>query len=760
MNAVRMGSTLLALLLLLSWPGFAAVSASTSGTEIRFSKEDTVCKEMLDLGLELDRILYKNRLMISYDWGQQTTLLTGPGIGLSIDVYPETDGALNYFNDIPEYKPVSRSNEVLENIRNERRISWVEKGDNITGTSRYILYNNNIIIIIKGSTTHEDGFDLTLAADILERHALAVLAEKLNEYFFSGVVKGSDGSPLRHVQVLLKVEDQVYKTTTDSSGYYSIEYDGPVKKGYNCSLIVPLQYRRSDKTYFRVLYGTQPVWLAKRFRLSSSDDLMQDIDFRQAVQEGSPTYSGKPELGFLSHFSAIYFHMSEAVDFYLDAMKFNLDYKLPVDVVAGYSYGTLYTPTTSTIYIDYRDMAVDSPDRPMNREWHELSHHAMFSMYGEWPERPAGTQNHAGFINPSTGDSFAEGFAEFMSLMIADYYNYPDPAVYARFGSLEVNYQAWQYRGKAEEFAVAGVLWDLYDGKNDDAVDLTENDMWYILKDFRADFTAVYEFLIEKYSDQQAGIDQIFVDHGFFVDKTAGNRQWDPAEPFIDANGNRRFDQGEEFVDYALPKIEYTRGEVIGPASNYQRPQRRSAGELPGQFIKVDNAYPYYLIDVVFPNQSDLNYQIRSTNRDGLVYVQLPPPQYEAILQIRPENTAGVTSIEISNQDPMFADSTVYGQGFLLEHDFNISEEPAPDDDRPDILPDLADKPFPEWEERAWIIARPDDYIYTDVEFDFLAEELRSESAAAIPDVIWIGAGLLLVLGVMVVSVLGIARRR
>jgi hypothetical protein len=85
-----------------------------------------------------------------------------------------------------------------------------------------------------------------------------------------------------------------------------------------------------------------------------------------------------------------------------------------------------------------------------------------------------------GFANPSTADSWAEGFAAFMSVEVANanshyWAKYPsqtNPALYPYSGSLETNYLAWGDQGFAEEFAIASFLWDLVDDKDDDTVKL------------------------------------------------------------------------------------------------------------------------------------------------------------------------------------------------------------------------------------------------------------------------------------------------
>jgi|GEM_PF-5997698 hypothetical protein len=52
--------------------------------------------------------------------------------------------------------------------------------------------------------------------------------------------------------------------------------------------------------------------------------------------------------------------------------------------------------------------------------YHEFSHYAMHTLYGKAFEDVAeGETNHAGYANPTTGDSYQEGFAAFMAVVIA-----------------------------------------------------------------------------------------------------------------------------------------------------------------------------------------------------------------------------------------------------------------------------------------------------------------------------------------------------
>jgi hypothetical protein len=120
-------------------------------------------------------------------------------------------------------------------------------------------------------------------------------------------------------------------------------------------------------------------------------------------------------------------------------------------------------------------MPADHENRPEAREYHEFSHYAQDALWeGQDPRLPC-DRNHGGFSNSNTADSFIEGFAAFMATVMGEYYgnwwlewgsDAAAPSQYASQGSLETNIQPW-HRGSdiAEEIAVAGVLWDLYDGQ-------------------------------------------------------------------------------------------------------------------------------------------------------------------------------------------------------------------------------------------------------------------------------------------------------
>ena len=120
--------------------------------------------------------------------------------------------------------------------------------------------------------------------------------------------------------------------------------------------------------------------------------------------------------------------------------------------------------TGSGVYICDNESALESPDAPVNREWHELGHYLMFQLYSNPYVTPYGTP-HNGYLNDGTNDSMIEGFAEFVAMLINEHYGEPRPYIYpvatGRY-NLEQDYKVWG-PWIHEEFAVAGILWDLHD---------------------------------------------------------------------------------------------------------------------------------------------------------------------------------------------------------------------------------------------------------------------------------------------------------
>ncbi len=304
--------------------------------------------------------------------------------------------------------------------------------------------------------------------------------------------------------------------------------------------------------------------------------------------------------------------------------------------------------------------------------FHEYSHHIMYCMYGsKFPAPPAGAtpeeKNHGGYMNPSTSDSFVEGFAQFMTrVMIASYSG-------GSSGAGDVNERAWDSFGYAEEDAVDGVLWDLYDSidpLDNDSIQLTLDDIWAVLKDYRANMHEVYKGFIEAYPDKKTDIDRIFINHGFFADTNEGNKKYDFREPI---RGRPEL-RNDPYIDLADP-IKYDTGETIGQATNYQRPERHNQEPWPGHFIKTGDAYPFFKVTFTFPEHPYLDYDLYQEQQDGLIYVPVPPEIYQANIKIEGSGD-GITTgnpLSFTNQEFISSYATIITQGFYREHDFDIT---------------------------------------------------------------------------------------
>ncbi|MBU4201945.1 MAG: carboxypeptidase-like regulatory domain-containing protein [Candidatus Altiarchaeota archaeon] len=491
----------------------------------------------------------------------------------------------------------------------------------------------------------------------------------------TGKITDGAGHAIKHAQVTFNYKKRNYNSTTNDNGEYSFTMPSGIEPGQYGRVYVRLQYEKNETRYFQLINNNKTVWLMKKFYIYDESSLVQDIDMGENLSV-SDSYYGHPDPEHISHFAAMYHHLTEALEFFRDHLGANVNYKLPVQVdtfVAG--SGTYYSPTSARIVIGYDDSFKTDTDRPMNREWHEFAHHVQYSMYGRWPagRSLAGTRNHNGYGNPSTADSFLEGFAEFSAMAIADHYNYSRPDDYASFGSLDIDYRAWTRRGYNEELAVAGILWDLYDVTNDEMVDLQLRDVWDIIRDYHKDFTSVYKAFLKEFPKEKKQIDEIFVRHGFFADMNPGNKKFDKAFEATYKKGGKYY-----YVDYGhdtvldAPWMTHNENETIGPATSYGRPWRTNAGEIEGNYIKVDNPVPYYIVKVTF-DDSSLDYEMRTENRNGLVYVHVPPAEYGATITVTAEGVGTGNPLTFTAEEFEENLADTLEKGYFVEHDFDIS---------------------------------------------------------------------------------------
>jgi hypothetical protein len=302
----------------------------------------------------------------------------------------------------------------------------------------------------------------------------------------------------------------------------------------------------------------------------------------------------------------------------------------------------------------------------------------MYDIYGGWPEGDniPGNKNHNGFLNPSTADSFMEGFAEFMALVISDELSQDDSDIYAGFGSLEKNYRPWDGKGLDEEFAVASLLWDLYDNDNEngDSLYYSIETLWEILKEKRADFYEYYLALKDAKPKDAENIDELFALHGFFADTRKGNGKFDEGEPWEYTN---RATGEYRFIDLSdnVTQLAYEDGLLIGPARDYNRTNRTCAFRLPDSYLLVpDDRVDFYTVHVTGASDGMNDYSYTVLRADNKIYLQPLPSNIDAKLTVEPYSTAHTSTepFEINNQQLIAKVFAADDAGYIDEHDFEL----------------------------------------------------------------------------------------
>jgi hypothetical protein len=374
---------------------------------------------------------------------------------------------------------------------------------------------------------------------------------------------------------------------TDSQGAFSSNFPYPADAGYAAVLTIPLIYHNDENKPLAYITDkekdiSQPILLfCGEYIINSSLDLDIQCDLYDGIAfQNEPVGTNEGT----SSQTYVYFYqtMKEAVDYYQDTIDFEFTARLPIrfilneNIISVKDYMGYYNFELTSIHIMKKQSTLNSTYMP-NLIYHELSHHVMTMLY--YPHYPGDIRldtdtYHGGYANSSTGYSYSEGFAFFMESIIGLHY-YGEPA--QNLGDLEVNHKTWENSGYSETLAVASVLYDLVDtdGNNDESVELPFMDLWKILSHNQWQFGDIYDELKSTYPNLSAEIDQIFIDHGFYVVTDvyeAGAGVYNFGEAFVDLNNNFTYDEGETFVDYNAVDAngdyiqEYRDGYTIGYA--------------------------------------------------------------------------------------------------------------------------------------------------------------------------------------------------
>ena len=298
--------------------------------------------------------------------------------------------------------------------------------------------------------------------------------------------------PVKHCKLVFRSGSGMVETTTNGDGYYDLPLSG-LGGINNYTMDIHLEYLQGGRSYFSVRDGFADETLVLSFMIGG--ETVRKVNRKWESGDISPSLCLDEFERYDLHpksWGAIYIHAAEALEFYKDHLGEEMTYMIPVAIYTrvddDVSMAYRYTETQVGITIPGKYFSYESPWRPKNREYHEMSHFAMHSIYGgRWP-KPLGPvieeRNHDGYINPSTSDSYTEGFAIFMAMIIGEHYgNWADnstPDVCSTYGSLERDYEVWGDRGRHEEYAIAGLLWDLYDGQSQVDASRSQNmkNMW------------------------------------------------------------------------------------------------------------------------------------------------------------------------------------------------------------------------------------------------------------------------------------------
>jgi hypothetical protein len=430
--------------------------------------------------------------------------------GLALDcIYQKSDDKTDYYNSLylhitswydPEdtkeafeiYRNYDYKNEkegygknkfIVEDINEKDKISFIYRtGNSSYWIGRRVHYTETPLIAISGNYNKYradknqkpiDG-EVIAWADGLEKCAKRLIdAQDLSSEKVNGKITVL-GFPIKYATIYV---DPQQKTTTNDKGEFTLSV--PNKEHYDITL--EFQYEKNNHIFYRVLMDRNPI--ALKIEVLNNKINSMDIDVGLAsysIDNVSQDITKELSLDRLIQDKQLlsipvnYLHMQEALEYYTDVLGVDLSKKtvdLYIFSIQKTAYG--FDENKQWINIDADKSSYEDNFRPFTT-YHEFTHYVEHTLVGT--EAFASylddkNINHGGYANEKTSDSFSEGLAAFMATIIADHYNRywadetsSQASLYPYFGSLEPDIVAWEYQGQGEEYAIAGILWDLTDG--------------------------------------------------------------------------------------------------------------------------------------------------------------------------------------------------------------------------------------------------------------------------------------------------------
>lgn len=274
------------------------------------------------------------------------------------------------------------------------------------------------------------------------------------------------------VDVSRKGSSDTMTTYTDGDGYYSFS-------GLDLGGKYTIEVGLTDGKYIEILDEQANSELVKK---------SETIKFTENRMQKDVVFSRGNE----NEAARIFQYLFDAVQFFVNTLVFRdltpesnakgeLDWDLPVkvhiDVESKKSGASVEVtpnletgePVSSFISFSGHYCRIDADS---DVYVHELSHHMFLDLYQNVVENyhtgcPGGVRSHMGDDNPCTCNGYIEGWAEFMPCVIKNDEIFQDE-------NMELNWHhaidhpffaLYEWTGRiGQEFAITGILWDLYDG--------------------------------------------------------------------------------------------------------------------------------------------------------------------------------------------------------------------------------------------------------------------------------------------------------
>jgi len=316
-----------------------------------------------------------------------------------------------------------------------------------------------------------------------------------------GTVTDHAGEPMPGLRVQLRLGDEVAdQRVTDEDGWYQFSDLGFLAEAYGFDpaadpyeVAVLLRDAVEGAGRFEIRYGPDGVLPeVRRGPLTVEDDPACLTDFDFASIDGEYiVIAGPDDLNQWKSLAHGYQGIRKAHGFALDILDTPLQTPLSVylfcqgnppgvhgspcgRIPAGFLGGfTTEDEVTGPPFISFNRPFSRwlKAERPINGEYHEFGHALMADAFGGFMPTFPQSANHAGYRNPSSTDSWTEGFAEWFATQVSRHVDgntrwwlYPSGS---QVISLEDDRVVTDNQGKDEELAIAGILVDMVDGDAD-----------------------------------------------------------------------------------------------------------------------------------------------------------------------------------------------------------------------------------------------------------------------------------------------------